>query len=136
MSDNKIIQFPNKMVDKPEFKITDTAIKLHTDIKVADHLTEGLVVNMIHNMNANDVDTEDPEFIKDIGFLIELVKSIIYRDMGIKHPMQQMVDIFVNSAYDEEQGLYTEFDYGSMEQVVEDLKVEMEETTNDNDEPA
>ena len=49
--------------------------------------------------------------------------------------MQQMVDIFVNSAYDEEQGLYTEFDYGSMEQVVEDLKVEMEETTNDNDEP-
>ena len=27
MSDNKIIQFPNKMVDKPEFKITDTAIK-------------------------------------------------------------------------------------------------------------
>lgn len=136
MSDNKIIQFPNKMVDKPEFKITDTAIKLHTDIKVADHLTEGLVVNMIHNMNANDVDTEDPEFIKDIGFLIELVKSIIYRDMGIKHPMQQMVDIFVNSAYDEEQGLYTEFDYGSMEQVVEDLKGEMEETTNDNDEPA
>jgi len=136
MSDNKIIQFPNKMVDKPEFKITDTAIKLHTDIKVADHLTEGLVVNMIHNMNANDVDTEDPEFIKDIGFLIELVKSIIYRDMGIKHPMQQMVDIFVNSAYDEEQGLYTEFDYGSMEQVVEDLKGEMEEITNDNDEPA
>lgn len=136
MSDNKIIQFPNKMVDKPEFKITDTAIKLHTDIKVADHLTEGLVVNMIHNMNANDVDTEDPEFIKDIGFLIELVKSIIYRDMGIKHPMQQMVDIFVNSAYDEEQGLYTEFDYGSMEQVVEDLKGEMEETKNDNDEPA
>lgn len=136
MSDNKIIQFPKKMVEKPKFKITDTAIKLHTDIKVADHLTEGLVVNMIHNMNANDVDTEDPEFIKDVGFLIELVKSIIYRDMGIKHPMQQMVDIFVNSAYDEEQGLYTEFDYGSMEQVVEDLKGEMEETTNDNDEPA
>ena len=136
MSDNKIIQFPNKMVDKPEFKITDTAIKLHTDIKVADHLTEGLVVNMIHNMNANDVDTENPEFIKDVGFLIELVKSIIYRDMGIKHPMQQMVDIFVNSAYDEEQGLYTEFDYGSMEQVVEDLKGEMGEITNDNDEPS
>ena len=136
MSDNKIIQFPKKMVEKPKFKITDTAIKLHTDIKVADHLTEGLVVNMIHNMNANDVDTENPEFIKDVGFLIELVKSIIYRDMGIKHPMQQMVDIFVNSAYDEEQGLYTEFDYGSMEQVVEDLKVEMDETTNDNDEPA
>jgi hypothetical protein len=129
MSDNKIIQFPNKMVNRPEFKITDTAIRLHTDIKVADHLTEGLVVNMIHNMNENDIDTENPEFIKDIGFLIELVKAIIYRDMDIKHPMQQMVDIFVNSAYDDEQGLYTEFDYGSMEQVVKDLKEEV----NDNE---
>jgi hypothetical protein len=117
------------MVNRPEFKITDTAIRLHTDIKVADHLTEGLVVNMIHNMNENDIDTENPEFIKDIGFLIELVKAIIYRDMDIKHPMQQMVDIFVNSAYDDEQGLYTEFDYGSMEQVVKDLKEEV----NDNE---
>jgi hypothetical protein len=49
--------------------------------------------------------------------------------MDIKHPMQQMVDIFVNSAYDDEQGLYTEFDYGSMEQVVKDLKEEV----NDNE---
>jgi hypothetical protein len=48
------------MVNRPEFKITDTAIRLHTDIKVADHLTEGLVVNMIHNMEENDIDTENP----------------------------------------------------------------------------
>ena len=129
MSDNKIIQFPNKMRIKPEFKIDNHAIRLHTDIKVADHLTEGLVVNMIHNMGENDIDTENPEFIKDIGFLIELVKAIIYRDMDIKHPMQQMVDIFVNSAYDDEQGLYTEFDYGCMEEVVKELRSEV----NDNE---
>ena len=117
----KIIQFPSKMVINKNVKIDDTAIKLHTDLKIADHLTEGLVVNMIHNMGENEVDVNNPEFIKDIGFLIELVKSIIYRDMGIKHPMQQMVDLFVNSEYDDEHGLYTEFDIGTMEEVIKEL---------------
>jgi hypothetical protein len=121
MSDNKIIQFPGKMTTKNTVKIDDTAIKLHTDLKIADHLTEGLIVNMIHNMGENEVDTENPEFIKDIGFLIELVKSIIYRDMGINHPMQELVSLFVNSDYDDEHGLYTEFDMGTMEEIVKDL---------------
>ena len=120
-TENKIIQFPQKMKVTNKVKITDTAIKLHTDLKLAEHLVEGLVVNMIHNMGENDVDVDNPEFIKDIGFLIEVVKSIVYRDMGIKHPMQQMVELFVNSDYDDTQGLYTEFDMGTMQEVVKDL---------------
>ena len=127
MTDNKIIQFPSKLTTNSNVKISDTAIKLHTDLKVAEHLTEGLIVNMIHNMGENDIDTDNPEFIKDIGFLIELVKSIIYRDMGIKHPMQQMVELFVNSDYDDEQGLYTEFDMGTMEEVIKEFLGEEED---------
>ena len=94
---DKIIQFPTKMTVKENVKITDTAIKLHTDLKYAEHLTEGLIVNMIHNMSENDIDVDNPEFIKHIGFLVEVVKSTIYQDMGVKHPMQQMLDLFVNS---------------------------------------
>lgn len=118
---SKIIQFPNNMKVKDNVKITDTAIKLHTDLKFAEHLTEGLIVNMIHNMGENDIDVDNPEFIKHIGFLVEVVKSTIYQDMGVKHPMQQMVDLFVNSDYDEEQGLYTEFDMGTMKDVIVEL---------------
>lgn len=106
---------------KDNVKITDTAIKLHTDLKFAEHLTEGLIVNMIHNMGENDIDVDNPEFIKHIGFLVEVVKSTIYQDMGVKHPMQQMVDLFVNSDYDAEQGLYTEFDMGTMKDVIVEL---------------
>ncbi len=118
---SKIIQFPKNMKVKDNVKITDTAIKLHTDLKFAEHLTEGLIVNMIHNMGENDIDVDNPEFIKHIGFLVEVVKSTIYQDMGVKHPMQQMVDLFVNSDYDEEQGLYTEFDMGTMKDVIVEL---------------
>ena len=118
---DKIIQFPKKMTVKENVKITDTAIKLHTDMKFAEHLTEGLIVNMIHNMSENNIDVDNPEFIKHIGFLVEVVKSTIFQDMGVKHPMQQMVDLFVNSDYDETQGLYTEFDMGTMQDVVKEL---------------
>jgi len=118
---DKIIQFPKKMTVKENVKITDTAIKLHTDLKYAEHLTEGLIVNMIHNMSENDIDVDNPEFIKHIGFLVEVVKSTIYQDMGVKHPMQQLVDLFVNSDYDETQGLYTEFDMATMKDVVNEL---------------
>jgi len=118
---DKIIQFPKKMTVKENVKITDTAIKLHTDLKYAEHLTEGLIVNMIHNMSENDINVDNPEFIKHIGFLVEVVKSTIYQDMGVKHPMQQLVDLFVNSDYDETQGLYTEFDMATMKDVVNEL---------------
>ena len=118
---DKIIQFPKKMTVKENVKITDTAIKLHTDLKYAEHLTEGLIVNMIHNMGENDINVDNPEFIKHIGFLVEVVKSTIYQDMGVKHPMQQLVDLFVNSDYDETQGLYTEFDMATMKDVVNEL---------------
>jgi len=118
---DKIIQFPKKMSVKEDIKISDTAIKLHTDLKYAEHLTEGLIVNMIHNMSENDIDVDNPEFIKHIGFLVEVVKSTIYQDMGVKHPMQHLVDLFVNSDYDETQGLYTEFDMATMKDVVNEL---------------
>ena len=35
--------------------------------------------------------------------------------------MQQLVDLFVNSDYDETQGLYTEFDMDTMKDVVNEL---------------
>ena len=57
-NDNKVIQFPTKMKVQDNVKITDTAIKLHTDLKFAEHLTEGLIVNMIHNMSENGMDVE------------------------------------------------------------------------------
>ena len=124
MSENdngKIIQFPTKLKSHKDVKINDKAIKLHTDLKFAEHLCEGLVVNMIANMQENGMDTENPEFIKDIGFMIEVVKATIYRDMGVKHPMQELVDIFVLSEYDETQGIYTEFDLDLVKEVIKEI---------------
>lgn len=93
----KVIQFP--LNGKPNFdiKVDSSGLELQQDLLFADHLTEGLVVNMIHNMSENGIETDNEDFIRDIAFLIEIVKSALHRDMGITHPLQEVVDTFVTS---------------------------------------
>lgn len=93
----KVIQFP--LNSKPNFdiKVDSSGLELQQDLLFADHLTEGLVVNMIHNMSENGIETDNEDFIRDIAFLIEIVKSALHRDMGIAHPLQEVVDTFVTS---------------------------------------
>ena len=79
----KIIQFPLKGKPNFDIKVDSSGLELQQDMMFAEQLTEGLVVNMIHNMYENNIDTENETFICDVAVLIELVKSTIYRDMGI-----------------------------------------------------
>lgn len=92
-----IIEFPLKATPNPNIKVDSYALQMQQDMTFADHLTEGLVVNMIHNMSENGVDTEDSEFIADISMMIEMVKSTLYRSCGIPHPMQFVTDEFVTT---------------------------------------
>ena len=95
-----IIEFPLKATPNPNIKIDDYALQMQQDMTFADHLTEGLVVNMIHNMSENGVDTEDEDFIADISMMIEMVKSTLYRSCHIPHPMQDVTDTFVSTTKD------------------------------------
>jgi len=67
----------------------------------ADDLTESLLVQMIHTMGENGVDVSSTDFIKDISFVIEAVKGVIYRDMGLSHPMSDMMSQFTDVTMDE-----------------------------------
>ena len=125
MNDNgpstNVVQFPLKGKPDSEIKVDNVALALHDDLKFAEHLTEGLVVNLIHNLGENGIDTSDKEFIRDVGFTIELVKSLIYRGLGMKHPMQELVGMFVTTDEDDEDGVYTTFDIDSLAEFVEML---------------
>ena len=59
----------------------------------ADDLTETLLVQMIHTMGENGINISDKEFVRDIGFVIEAVKSTVYRDMNLAHPMMRVKKI-------------------------------------------
>ena len=118
-TNNNIVQFPLKGNPDSDIKVDNVALELHDDLKFAEHLTEGLVVNLIHNLGENGIDTSDKEFIRDVGFTIELVKSLIYRGLGMKHPMQELVKMFVTTDQDDKEGMYTTFDIDALAEFVD-----------------
>ena len=124
MNDNdpstNVVQFPLKGNPDSEIKVDNVALALHDDIKFAENLTEGLVVNLIHNLGENGIDTSDPEFVRDVGFAIELVKSLIYRGIGLKHPIQELVKMFTTVDENDEDGsMYTTFDIDALADFVD-----------------
>ena len=68
----------------------------------ADDLTESLLVQMIHTMGENGVDISSKSFIKDISFVVEAVKGSVYRDMGLLHPMNGIMETLTEVTTDEQ----------------------------------
>ena len=76
-------------------------IALQENIMFADDLTESLLVQMIHTMGENGIDISTKEFIKDASFVVEAVKGAVYRDMGLAHPMNDIMQILTEVTLDE-----------------------------------
>ena len=47
---------------------------------------------MIHTMHENEFDVDDEQFLRDTGFVIECVKGLIYRELGVDHPMSSFME--------------------------------------------
>lgn len=121
MSDKEgnVIHFPFKgKKTANDIKIDSSAMEVRENIIYTDNLTEALVVNMIHNMAENGVDVDSEGFIRDTSFLIELVKSMIYRDIGMEHPIQGLADMFVNSTK-EDNRIRVELDVDYIQDIVD-----------------
>ena len=103
MEKNKnIIIFPKKYKGKREVKIPDyDVMELNEDMAFADNLTEGLIVQVVHMMSENGIKVTSKPFISDLAFIIESIKSSLYRDLDIEHDMQDLMDEFMTSETDE-----------------------------------
>ena len=97
-----IIQFPKKFKGKREIKLPDyDVMQLNEDVAFADNLTEGLIVQIVHILNENGIQVSDKKFISDLAFIIESLKSSIYRDLDITHDMLELMDEFMITKFDD-----------------------------------
>lgn len=118
--DAKIIQFPiNPSRVNNNVRIDNTGQEIRENMIFADNLTEGLIVNIVHNMQENGLETNDTEFVRDISFLIEFIKSTIYRDLGMEHSMQDLVDLVVTTTRGEDGHLKSSINLPELERIIE-----------------
>ena len=109
MTDDKtsnIVQFPRKYTGEAPKVVNFDAMKLNKELNYADELTDGIMVSMIHNLDENDIEIHSKDFIKDIAFVAEIVKSTIYRDRGFQHPFQNLVDLIASAEQNEQTNKY------------------------------
>ena len=93
MTDN-IIRFPNKSF-KPRPKITpeeEKRILTLAQKRVADNTAEGLAVDILTVLQEHISNMQKDNFIADLAFLIEVVKATLHREIGLHHPVQDIVD--------------------------------------------
>ena len=113
-----MIKGPWKLKGKKEVVVPDLdVIALQENIMFADDLTESCLVQMIHTMGENGVEIGDKEFVRDIGFVIEAVKSTIYRDMGLVHPMSRVMEMLTKINVDEKNSMNSQVDLDLLEKV-------------------
>ena len=95
----KLIRFPTHRVihtqpKRPE--LTEEEARQIKEDKFIEQITESLILDVIHVLQENVVDTKKEIFLKDLAIIIESIKSLLKRDFGRKHPMQKIADSIAN----------------------------------------
>ena len=93
----KLIKFPTHRVVhnnpnpiRPELS-EEEARQIKED-KFVEQITESLILDIIHVLQENVVDTKTDVFLRDLAIVIESIKGLLKRDFGRKHPMQTIAD--------------------------------------------
>ena len=129
-SAGNVIKGPWKLKAKKEVVVPDLdVIALQENIMFADDLTESCLVQMIHTMGENGIDIGGQEFVRDIGFVIETVKGTIYRDMGLAHPINRVMEMLTKINVDEKNSMNSQVDMDLLEKITIDESDTDEEPT-------
>ena len=84
-------------VIKGPWRTTKTITKAKTekmaiDMLFVEDMAESVMIPMIHSFSENGRDIKKDEFVQEVGFMNEVVKSLVFRHLGYKHPMQGLIE--------------------------------------------
>ncbi|SVA90045.1 uncharacterized protein METZ01_LOCUS142899, partial [marine metagenome] len=66
----------------------------------AEDITEQTCVQMIQTLHENEFDVDGVEFLRDVGFIIECIKALIHRELGLQHPMADFIHLITKPMSD------------------------------------
>jgi len=121
----KIIKGPwkNHKIKAPSLEELDRL----QDLAFIDELSENVMVNLIYTLGENNVDIGDKEFLQDIAFTIESLKSTLFRARGIPHPLTNIIrsisEISVEENDEGEDIIATRFSISKLQMILEQLSL-------------
>ena len=121
LKDN-IIKGPWKRVKSVSMAQTQ---KLSQDMMFCDEVAESVMIPMIHNLAENGVDIKTDELVQEVGFMNEVIKSMMYRHLGYHHPMQILIQTMMSTKKATVEDVYATFDH----ELLKDMTKKLEEIT-------
>ena len=116
-SDN-VIRGPWKRAKVVSPQETD---RITEDMNFIDEVAESIMIPTIHNLAENGVDIKEEDFLSEVGFLNELIKSIMFRIMGYQHPMSDLVSTVMKVETENPLTTYSKFDHDIVKKVVDKM---------------
>ena len=65
------------------------------EMDIIEGLSESVMVQLIHTLKENDVKITSKDFIRDIGFMNEVLKSLLFRELGYVHPLSDLIPYII-----------------------------------------
>jgi len=101
--DAKIIQFPTNRITRPverpdskedvQFK---KRIEKEQTKKFIETTVDDLSLDLIRRFVSLAVKTNNVNFLKDLALLVDVMRGLLYRDFGLNHPAQRLIDKMVH----------------------------------------
>ena len=112
----KVIPFPkNRIVEKSTAGPADPKVSKRLEEQQTRQFVETSVDDMSMNLLRQFYDmaikTDKHSFTKDLALLVDIMRGLMYRDFGIKHPAQKLSDKMVNVRVNKDGGQSAQIDY-------------------------
>ena len=124
---------PSDMMDgrigaiRRELEKNNSQLQMKEKLAKIDIITENIMVQMIHTLSENGYDIADEQFILDVGFLSEVIKGALSRQVGLPHIIQGFIEQIMSPEKKEtEDGVdlhYSRFDSPLLGDIIEIVRL-------------
>ena len=91
-----------------------------------DDVAENVMIPLIHGLAENGVDIKEDDFCREIGFLNEVVRTILFRHLGYKHEMKELIESVMKLRTEKTEDVYASFDAETVDKLIQFIKIQNE----------
>ena len=103
--------------------------KISNDMAFAEDVAESVMIPMIHGLGENGVDIKTDELVREVGFINEIIKSIMYRTMKYQHPVTDLINILMSTKTESIEDVYAKFDHDKVSKIIDTLNNDKKDDT-------
>ena len=116
---SNLIKFPIEKVRKSKSQkeaneLSPDQTKIVKENQFIEQTTEEFTLDFIHVLQANGVKMGGEPLLRDLAIVIEGIKSLLKRDFGQKHPMQNITDVLAKISRLPNGKQVTDLNYGKI----------------------